>query len=367
MKVEPTSIPEDNKPNKEVGHVRFNLKNLLWFTSLIAIGLGTFGPFLGATLIIASLVLVRVLYNWILSDNPVGIAIKTVVILLIAVSISLWLLLPRVGSRPASKRNQSINNMKQIMLAMHNYHDVNRHWPEPFTVDKNGNRLHSWRTLLLPYMGEQTFYEMLDLEASWKEANNSKWLKDCIMIDLLSPRSDSWQQDKPLTNYLAVVDDEAVFSPNSTITFRDITDGSSKTIVSLEVFNQEIAWYEPRDLTIDEAVNILTGKDDADNIREGFFYSRRVKGGWLSRRTVGFADGFVGAISTIDDPAVARALLTRAGGEELPDDWDDFKPEVTTGIIIHWGRCFSTLLYIALALLPVFNAFRKKSDSSNVI
>ncbi len=42
------------------------------------------------------------------------------------------------------------NNMKQIALALHNYHDTYRTFPA-YTVDGNGQPLHSWRTLILPF------------------------------------------------------------------------------------------------------------------------------------------------------------------------------------------------------------------------
>ena len=66
------------------------------------------------------------------------------------------LLLPAVGSaREAARRNQSMNHMKQLMLAMHNYHDVNRHFPAHAIYSGDGKPLLSWRVAILPYIEQQ--------------------------------------------------------------------------------------------------------------------------------------------------------------------------------------------------------------------
>ncbi len=64
----------------------------------------------------------------------------------------LVLLMPFSRGREAPRRTQCKNNLKQIGLAFHNYHDDHGVFPPAYTVDENGTRLHSWRTLILPYL-----------------------------------------------------------------------------------------------------------------------------------------------------------------------------------------------------------------------
>jgi len=75
-----------------------------------------------------------------------------VVIAIIAVLVAL--LLPAVQqAREAARRAQCKNNLKQIGLALHNYHDAFGCFPPVASTDAQGNPLLSWRVALLPYLG----------------------------------------------------------------------------------------------------------------------------------------------------------------------------------------------------------------------
>ena len=70
------------------------------------------------------------------------------------------MMLPAVQSaREAARRAQCTNNLKQIALAMHNYHDVNNSFPKPAITDKEGKPLLSWRVAILPYIEQSPLYK----------------------------------------------------------------------------------------------------------------------------------------------------------------------------------------------------------------
>jgi prepilin-type N-terminal cleavage/methylation domain-containing protein len=83
-----------------------------------------------------------------------------VVIAIIAVLIAL--LLPAVQqAREAARRSQCKNNMKQLGLAMHNYHDTLTVFPMGVLTDDRPN----WRVFLLPYLDQAPLYNTLQINA----------------------------------------------------------------------------------------------------------------------------------------------------------------------------------------------------------
>ena len=98
-----------------------------------------------------------------------------VVIAIIAVLIAL--LLPAVqAAREAARRIQCVNNLKQLGLAMHNYHDANGFFPQDSVDAKTGKPLLSWRVHLLPYMEEALLYQSFKLDEPWDSEHNIKLL-----------------------------------------------------------------------------------------------------------------------------------------------------------------------------------------------
>ena len=70
---------------------------------------------------------------------------------------------------PAARRMQCMNNLKQIALALHNYSSDYNALPPAYTVDVDGKPLHSWRTLILPYLEQQALYETIDMTKPWND------------------------------------------------------------------------------------------------------------------------------------------------------------------------------------------------------
>ncbi len=70
------------------------------------------------------------------------------------------------------EHSDTLNNMRQILQAIHEY-ELDRGEPLPDSIqDEAGNALFSWRVLLLPYLGEQEFYEYLHLDEPWYSPHN---------------------------------------------------------------------------------------------------------------------------------------------------------------------------------------------------
>ena len=173
--------------------------------------------------------------------------------------ILVMLLLPATRSaRPAARRNQCINNLKNIGLALHNYHDVHGEFPPAYTVDEAGKPLHSWRTLLLPFLEEQALYDSIDLTKPWDDPVNAKAFQTVVHIYCCP---ELWPQANQ-TGYLAIVTDDSCLRPERSLKKSEITDGTNKTMIVIEMpLDQTVPWMAPQDAS-EEMVMQLKEADD---------------------------------------------------------------------------------------------------------
>ena len=99
------------------------------------------------------------------------------VIILAVVGILAALLIPAMqAARESARRMQCVchigcgNGMGLI-----NYHDLHGHFPPAYTVDEEGNPLHSWRVLILPYIEHKELYEQIRLDEPWDSEHNRQF------------------------------------------------------------------------------------------------------------------------------------------------------------------------------------------------
>lgn len=213
---------------------------------------------------------------------------------------------------PPSSQAASMNNLKMIVLGMHNYHDVNMHFPATAAGQKPGQPPVSWRVLILPYIEQASLYNQYRFDEPWDSENNKRVAAQMPAV-YRAPGSRVGTQGK--TNYLAVVGDPYMFAADKGRRFADVTDGISNTIMVVEVSDAKaVPWTKPDDFTPD-AKNPIA---DVVGLRPGGFL-------------VAMGDGSVRRISAGIDPKVLYALFTRAGGEAamIPnnDDTGAMAPE----------------------------------------
>jgi Type II secretory pathway, pseudopilin PulG len=157
------------------------------------------------------------------------------------------LLLPAVRfSGDAARRSQCSNNLKQIALALYNYESEYHCLPPAYTVDAAGKPLHSWRTLILPFVEQKALYDKIDLAKPWDHPANqaafaaSPAVYRCPSVDI--PKSH--------TTYLAVAASGGCFNPTEPRLIAEITDSSALTLMVIEVpAERAVPWMSPRDAT----------------------------------------------------------------------------------------------------------------------
>jgi len=219
------------------------------------------------------------------------------------------LLLPAVqAAREAARRAQCNNNLKQIALAFHNYHDVYKCFPPAVITDKDGKPMRSWRVAILPYMEQQALYNRYNFKEPWDGPNN-RLLAGTVVPTYRCP-SDAGSNPTE-TNYVMITGKGTIGGlPNEIVGLKDITDGASNTILVVEVTGTGINWMEPKDLTLEELSLRL-------NDGSGKGIGSRHPGG----ANVALADGSVRFISASLDPETLRRLIIRNDDQAVPTEF----------------------------------------------
>ena len=240
------------------------------------------------------------------------------------------LLMPAMSqARIAAERDHSQSKLKQIGLALHNYHSTYKHFP-PAVIVENGVK-RSWRVEILPFLGETGLYDDYRKDQPWDSQANKKVLAKMPM-QYRHPADD---RGGNYTAYFAVVAENAGKSsgryggptawlpegkPTEGFGFADVRDGTVSTILAVES-KRPVPWTKPEDITYDAAADLMpqgSPKEPTTAWRDGLGLGGFTPG-LFQAATV---DGFVRPITLAVDPGVLRALFTRRGGE-VTDDLDE--------------------------------------------
>jgi prepilin-type N-terminal cleavage/methylation domain-containing protein len=191
-----------------------------------------------------------------------------VVISIIAILIAL--LLPAVQqAREAARRAQCKNNLKQIGLACHTYHDAFGQFPPGairFPQNPTGKTRASWSIFILPYIDEKPLYEIINTAyfgAGGTFIPQFSEPANFFVLDVFRCPSEVGTETKGVSNYIgnwgagdvmnpdiltnSAADGGGIFIENSKVRIRDVKDGTTNTIL------------------IGEAMGLSDGDFDANN------------------------------------------------------------------------------------------------------
>ena len=215
--------------------------------------------------------------------------------------ILLALFLPALRWSPsAALRTHCLNNMKNIATALQHYHIQHGSLPPAYTVDANGRPLHSWRTLILPYVDQQQLYDSIDLSKPWNDPVNAAageaiiHVYQCHSADI-SPNH---------TSYQGIVGENSCLHPTRFRRFSEVTDGASQTLMLIEVSPDDaVPWMSPDDFGVRF---LLTLGADTRLTHEG-------------GTVAAMADGSVQFMGRGISESNRQALMTIDGGETFSD------------------------------------------------
>lgn len=205
---------------------------------------------------------------------------------------------------PAARRAQCVNNMKQILLALHNYESVHGCFPPAYVVGPDGKPWHSWRVLILPYLDESPTYGRYRFDEPWNGPNNITLLKTIPPVYVCPSPDDGWgsRPSPTRTSYLAFTGPGTGFPGARPSRLDGFRDGFGKTVLIAEFTDASVPWTAPRDLDVS---NLSFRVNDPK--RPG--PSSRHPGG----ANLGHADGSIRFRKNSEPPAGLKALVTIDG------------------------------------------------------
>jgi hypothetical protein len=229
-----------------------------------------------------------------------GFVLKLALGLTLGIPFLMYLLLPSSTSRPASPILQCKNNLKNIAVALHSYHGDYGTFPPAYTVDAAGRPLHSWRTLILPFLDERALYASIDLSKPWNHPANKAALKTTIWC-YQCPSSDIPDNH---TTYQGVLGEHSVFCDGQPRQISEIKDGTLNTLMIVETPEKSsIPWMQP----LDADTQLILSMRDASGLAHA--------GGFQCA----MCDGGVRLVSSNIALSTLQALISIDGGETLEE------------------------------------------------
>lgn len=153
---------------------------------------------------------------------------------------------PMAGqARSSAQRMTSANNLKQLGLAIHNYHDMYGVLPPAVVKDAEGKPLYSGIVLLLPFLGQDGLYQQFDRSKAWNDPANEH-LSSVSIPTLMNPASPNTAAGH--CDYLLVGGPNAALSDNGQkSSIANIVDGTSNTIMAVEAGSNGApkSWAQP--------------------------------------------------------------------------------------------------------------------------
>lgn len=214
------------------------------------------------------------------------------------ITVVIGLLLPAVQKvREAANRLVSQNNLKQLGLAMHNYHDEHNRLPAQALRGKDGKPLLSWRVALLPYLEEDALYKQFKLDEPWDSAHNKKLLARMPRV-YAHPAAAA---QPGLTFYQVFAGPDTPFGSQKGGVFAQIPDGLSNTLLAVEAA-QAVPWTKPDDLPFDMQKPLP-----------------KLGGHFTNGFNVLFCDGSVRFLPRNLPENTLRLLINRHDGMAIPD------------------------------------------------
>ncbi|MBS0204086.1 MAG: DUF1559 domain-containing protein [Planctomycetes bacterium] len=268
-----------------------------------------------------------------------GFTLVELLVVIAIISVLLAMVLPAVQQvREAARRSQCRNQMKQIGLALHNYHDAHGAFPIGNVPGTN----FAYQTMILPQLDQTALYSLINFNVSscfdWKATLAPAADPGQFPVGVYGCPSDpnssreTWTASgiyRP-TDYLGVsgtmpVDFDGALYSRSNTSFRDFLDGTSTTLMvgergipaTLDHGWPICAYGVSGDGDSDNVLSVFHGLQSGrpDSFHNMHFWSYHPQSAHFL-----FVDGSVKALGYNMDDHLLKSMSSRAGGEVVSFD-----------------------------------------------
>ncbi len=244
------------------------------------------------------------------SSSSVLIVVTVIVACLLGAGMLVGLLFALVfpaisAARQSAQKTQSASNMKLIAAAMLSYEADHGCFPPAYIADENGKPMHSWRVLLLPYLGYDHVRDQYDFNQPWDSPQNMG-VRYMMPAEYACP-ADPDAKLQYETSYVVIVGEKTMFPGEDCTTQDDIADGTAYTIILAQTPSCGICWLEPKDLNADRMRFEINGREGVE------IGSVHPDGAHVMT-----ADGESHFLAEDTPPDYVQAMTTVAGNEPIP-------------------------------------------------
>jgi hypothetical protein len=232
------------------------------------------------------------------------------VVLLLAVGFAL--VQPAIQSaRSVAWTRRCNSNLEQIGLALQQYATEHGSYPPAYLPGADGKPMHSWRVLILPYLGKEahSVYQQYDFNQPWDSEYNIRLAEFMPDVYACPEHPDALENEE--TTYMVIVGSKTMFPGSGSVRPEQIRDELDQTIAVAETPQSGVHWLKPQDL---EAVRMsyeINGRESTD---PGSHHSQ-------AGAHVLMADGTVLFLPEDLSPDVLSSMTTIDQGEVLPENF----------------------------------------------
>ncbi len=206
------------------------------------------------------------------------------------------------NGKEAQNRQVCKSKLKLIALGLMNYQDRYGVFPPAVTYSADGQPMHSWRVLILPYIENSPMYNSYRMHEPWNSPANLAITAQ--MPDFYACPSNPQGRKIGDTHYLAFDGPGSILNSREPARPEDLVDSPSQTLMVVEARHSGVHWTEPRDIDGRQAHS--ASPEGLSSFHSGGFHAV-------------LADGSVRFIPETINPQTLKALMTRDGGELVGD------------------------------------------------